>query len=230
MSRDVYVAGIGMIPFTKPGANEPYPKMAARATAAALGDAGISYSQVQQCYVGYVYGDSTAGQRALYKVGMTGVPVINVNNNCSTGSTALYLARQAVASGAAECVLALGFEQMNPGALGTIFKDRPSPFDHFDTIAEDLVGATEVPPALRYFGGAGLAHMKQYGTKLIICLIPVGAVDPNYVDFWRPWPKYFSYSLSADARHRRLAVALRQAGIPFFDLREDLSGVAGTYR
>jgi acetyl-CoA acetyltransferase len=166
MSRDVYVAGIGMIPFTKPGANEPYPKMAARATAAALDDAGISYSQVQQCYVGYVYGDSTAGQRALYKVGMTGVPVINVNNNCSTGSTALYLARQAVASGAAECVLALGFEQMNPGALGTIFKDRPSPFDHFDTIAEDLVGATEVPPALRYFGGAGLAHMKQYGTKL----------------------------------------------------------------
>ena len=118
MSRDVLVAGVGMIPFTKPGANEPYPQMAAKATRAALADAGIGYELVQQAYVGYVYGDSTAGQRALYEVGMTGIPVVNVNNNCSTGSTALFLARQAVASGAVECVLALGFEQMSPGALG----------------------------------------------------------------------------------------------------------------
>ncbi|MCB1975288.1 MAG: lipid-transfer protein, partial [Burkholderiaceae bacterium] len=81
------------------------------------------YDQVQQAYVGYVYGDSTSGQRALYEVGMTGIPVVNVNNNCSTGSTALFLARQAVASGAADCVLALGFEHMNPGALGAVFND-----------------------------------------------------------------------------------------------------------
>ena len=97
MSRDVFVCGVGMIPFTKPGANEPYPQMAAHATRAALQDAGVRYDQVQQAYVGYVYGDSTSGQRALYEVGMTGIPVVNVNNNCSTGSTALFLARQAVA-------------------------------------------------------------------------------------------------------------------------------------
>ena len=102
MSRDVIVAGVGMIPFTKPGANEPYPQMASKAARAALSDAGIGYEFVQQAYVGYVYGDSTAGQRALYEVGMTGIPVVNVNNNCSTGSTALFLARQTVASGAAE--------------------------------------------------------------------------------------------------------------------------------
>src|SRR6478736_169357 len=140
MSRDVYVAGVGMIPFTKPGANEPYPQMAAKAALAALADAGIGYDQIQQAYVGYVYGDSTAGQRALYEVGMTGIPVVNVNNNCSTGSTALYLARQAVASGAAECVLALGFEQMSPGALGSVFKDRPSAFERFDEATAELVG------------------------------------------------------------------------------------------
>ena len=87
MSRDVFVAGVGMIPFTKPGANAPYPQMAATATLAALADAGIGYEHVQQAYVGYVYGDSTAGQRAVYEVGMTGIPVVNVNNNCSTGST-----------------------------------------------------------------------------------------------------------------------------------------------
>ena len=166
MSRDVFVAGVGMIPFTKPGANEPYPQMAAKATHAALADAGIGYEQVQQAYVGYVYGDSTAGQRAVYEVGMTGIPVVNVNNNCSTGSTALFLARQAVASGAAECVLALGFEHMSPGALGAVFKDRPSPFDRFDEATQELVGQSEIPLALRYFGGAGLAHMEQYGTQL----------------------------------------------------------------
>ena len=111
---------------------------------------------VQQAYVGYVYGDSTCGQRALYDVGMTGIPVFNVNNNCSTGSTALFLARQAVEGGAADCVLALGFEQMKPGALGAVFTDRPSPFDDSTRSTDELVGAPESPLALRYFGGAGL--------------------------------------------------------------------------
>lgn len=166
MNHAVCVAGVGMIAFTKPGSNQPYPIMAAEATRLALADAGIGYDQLQQAYVGYVYGDSTAGQRALYEVGMSGIPIVNVNNNCATGSTALFLARQAIASGAAECVLALGFEQMNPGALGTVFNDRPSPFDAFDRKAEELVGMPELPLALRYFGGAGKAHMDRYGTPL----------------------------------------------------------------
>lgn len=165
MSREVFVTGVGMIPFTTPGANEPYPQMAASATRQALADAGLGYELVQQAYVGYVYGDSTAGQRAVYEVGMTGIPVINVNNNCSTGSTALFLARQAVASGAADCVLALGFEQMSPGALGAVFPDRPSPFEYFDKTTDELVDVA-LPLALRYFGGAGLAHMNAFGTKV----------------------------------------------------------------
>jgi acetyl-CoA acetyltransferase len=166
MKQDVYVVGVGMVPFTKPGASEPYPQMAAKAVNAALRDAGIDYAQVQQAYVGYVYGDSTAGQRALYEVGMTGIPVVNVNNNCSTGSTALFLARQAVMSGAADCVLALGFEQMKPGALGAVFADRDSPFQRFDDATQELVGHAEIPLALRYFGGAGLAHMEEFGTPM----------------------------------------------------------------
>ena len=165
MNQNVVVAGVGMIPFTKPGAGEPYPVMGARAVHLALDDAGIGYAEIAQAYVGYVYADSAAGQRVLYEVGMTGIPVVNVNNNCATGSTALYLARQAVASGAAECVLALGFETMNPGALGMQFTDRPAPFDRFDELTDQLV-QTDVPLALRYFGGAGAAHMAQYGTRL----------------------------------------------------------------
>lgn len=166
MSNDVYVCGVGMIPFAKPGKNEPYPTMAKKAVTAALKDAGIGYPQVQQAYAGYVYGDSTSGQRALYEVGMTGIPVFNVNNNCTSGSTALFLARQTVQSGAADCVLALGFEEMQPGALGIHFPDRPSPFQYFDEETDQLVGHEEVPLALRYFGGAGKAHMDQYGTRL----------------------------------------------------------------
>ncbi|MES2612244.1 MAG: lipid-transfer protein [Pseudomonadota bacterium] len=166
MSHKAFIAGVGMIPFAKPGANEPYPLMAGRAGRLALGDAGIAYGAIEQAYVGYVYGDSTSGQKAVYGLGMTGIPVFNINNNCSTGSTALFLARQAIASGAADCVLALGFEQMSPGAIGTVFNDRPSPFEDFDREAETLVGMPDLPLALRYFGGAGQSHMRKYGTPL----------------------------------------------------------------
>jgi len=166
MNERVYVAGVGMIPFAKPGASETYDVMGAAATIEALADARVGYPDVEQAYVGYVYGDSTAGQKALYRVGMTGIPVCNVNNNCATGSSALFLARQAVEHGVVECALALGFEQMMPGAISAHFNDRPTPFDDFNRATDELVGAPDVPLAIRYFGGAGRAHMEKYGTKL----------------------------------------------------------------
>ncbi|MFF9773255.1 hypothetical protein ACF1HJ_06215 [Streptomyces sp. NPDC013978] len=129
--RTVHVAGVGMVPFGKPGAGDSYPVMAERAARAALADAGLPYEAVQQAYAGYVYGDSAAGQAALHSLGLSGIPVVNVNNNCATGSSALWLARQAVASGAADCVLALGFEQMRPGALASVWDDRPDPLGRF---------------------------------------------------------------------------------------------------
>lgn len=166
MARQVVVAGVGMVPFSKPGAGPDYSVMGPEAVRAALADAGLDYSDIGQAYAGYVYGDSCSGQRVLYAVGMCGVPIVNVNNNCSTGSTALYLARQAVEHGIVDCALAVGFEQMRPGALGDVFTDRPSPFDEFNRETDAIVGHGEVPLALRFFGGAGLAHMRQYGTKL----------------------------------------------------------------
>lgn len=162
--RNVCISGVGMMPFTKPGVSETYDRMGAHAALAALKDAGLEYSDVQQAFVGYVYGDSTSGQNALYEIGMTGIPAINVNNNCSTGSTALWLARQAVASGAAECVLALGFEQMSPGALANAFADRPSPTARGERIAAAQPGGdADGPMAPQLFGGAGLTYMEKYG-------------------------------------------------------------------
>ena len=124
----------------------------------------MSYSDIQQAFVGYVYGDSTAGQAALYEVGCTGIPITNVNNNCSTGSTALFHARQLVEAGMVDVALALGFEQMNPGALGVVFNDRPNPLGRFSEEMVTLQGASEAPFAAQFFGGAGHEYAGKYGT------------------------------------------------------------------
>ena len=167
MTRNVYVAGVGMIPFKKPGASEHYDQMGAKAIAQALQDAGMDYADVQQAYAGYVYGDSTCGQKALYHAGMTGIPVLNVNNNCASGSSALFLARQAVQSGAVDCAIAVGFEEMGPGGLKSAFPDRPAALERANKVVSELVGDIEVPSnAIRQFAGAGMAHMKKYGTRL----------------------------------------------------------------
>ena len=166
MSTNVVVAGVGMVPFTKPGKSEDYNVMGAKAAKAALEDSALPYDAVEQAYVGYVYGDSTAGQAALYGVGMSGIPIINVNNNCSTGSSALFLARQAVESGMVDCALALGFEQMVPGALGATFTDRPNPMGEFFKEMVSLQDFNpEAPGAAQFFGGAGVEYMEKYGTR-----------------------------------------------------------------
>ena len=165
MKHPVHVVGVGMIPFSKPGASEDYHVMGAKAARAALADAGLDYQLVQQAYVGYVYGDSTCGQAALYGVGLTGIPVVNVNNNCATGSTALFLARLAVQSGAVDCAIALGFEQMSAGALKGAFTDRPTPLQQFVDTMKTVQGFDEAAPrAAQLFGGAGRAHMQEFGT------------------------------------------------------------------
>ncbi|SRR5580765_260423 len=161
--RRVLIGGVGMVPFSTPSRGEPYDVMASDAVRRTMVDAGVGIEDVEQAYAGYVYGDSTSGQRALYQVGATGVPVVNVNNNCSTGSSALWLARQAVASGAAECVLALGFEQMERGALQLKWPDRPSPFGPFMDVAERAQGSSAAPFAAQLFGGAGAEYADRYG-------------------------------------------------------------------
>lgn len=160
------VAGVGMIPFSKPGQSEDWDVMAEKATRLALADAGVSYDQVQQAFVGYVYADSTAGQSALYRVGCTGIPIVNVNNNCSTGSTALYLARQMIDLGGADCVLALGFEQMLPGAIGMAFADRKRTLDMHLMVQEAVQGVDPLAPfAAQQFGGGGLDYQRRFGAK-----------------------------------------------------------------
>lgn len=165
MGRRVNVIGVGMTKFQKPGASDEYNVMAAKAAKAALEDAKVPWNEVQSAYCGYVYGDSTCGQRSVYELGLTGIPVFNVNNNCSTGSTALMLAKQAVEGGIYECVLALGFEKMEKGALASKFTDRTNPLEWQANLMSKVQGFSAAPPAAQMFGGAGREYRWKYGTK-----------------------------------------------------------------
>ena len=166
MSNRTFVIGVGMTKFDKPGTKEgDYPDWAQEAASKALADAGVSYEDVEQVFAAYCYGDSTAGQRAVYGLGLTGVPVVNVNNNCSTGSSALYLARQFVRGGLAECVLAVGFEKMEKGSLGAKYTDRTNPIDKHYIALTELREWEDAPPAPQLFGAAGREHMERFGSE-----------------------------------------------------------------
>jgi acetyl-CoA acyltransferase len=165
MSSRTFVIGVGMTKFEKPGSREwDYPDMAKESGTNALADAGVDYDKIEQAVVGYCYGESTSGQRAVYGLGLTGIPVVNVNNNCSTGSTALYMARQAVRGGLAECVLALGFEKMEKGSLGVKYTDRTNPMDKHMIRMFQIRQPEESPFAPQMFGNAGRDHMDKYGS------------------------------------------------------------------
>ncbi|MGW3105168.1 lipid-transfer protein [Streptomyces sp. NPDC001100] len=163
-----YVAGVGMTKFEKPESREwQYWDMVREAGSAALADAGISYADVEQVPIGYCFQPSTAGQRAVYELGLTGIPVYNVNNNCATGSTALMLARQLVEGGAADCVLAVGFEKMKRGALGGGADGgdfATSPVARHYGVMAARHGFEMTPPTAQIFGDAAREHMEKYGT------------------------------------------------------------------
>ncbi|MFI6683809.1 lipid-transfer protein [Streptomyces sp. NPDC050485] len=163
-----YIVGVGMTRFEKPESRDwQYWDMAKEAGSAALADAGIPYGLVEQVPVGYCFQASTAGQRAAYELGLTGVPVYNVNNNCATGASALMLARQFVAGGISDCVLALGFEKMKRGALGGGSDGgdfATSPVARHYGVMAARHGFEMSPPTAQIFGNAAREHMERYGT------------------------------------------------------------------
>ncbi|ESP03267.1 hypothetical protein LOTGIDRAFT_199394 [Lottia gigantea] len=167
MGRKVFVIGVGMTKFEKPGRREnfDYPEMAKEAGTKALQDAGVSYNEINQACVGYVYGDTTCGQRALYQLGLTGIPIYNVNNACSTGSTALLMGKNLIEGGMAECVLCLGFEKMERGSLQFKYTDRTSPMDKHVEVMTQLRDFESGPITAQMFGNAGREHMEKYSTK-----------------------------------------------------------------
>ncbi|KAI3395589.1 hypothetical protein diail_1101 [Diaporthe ilicicola] len=160
-----YVLGVGMTKFIKPRGKVDYTELGFEAGVKAMLDAKINYDDVEQGIACYCYGDSTCGQRVFYQFGMTQIPIINVNNNCSTGSTGLAIGRQYVSSGAADCVLVVGFEKMMPGSLQTFFNDRENPTGTSGLMMASTRGFTNAPGAAQMFGNAGREYMEKYGAK-----------------------------------------------------------------
>lgn len=162
----VYVLGVGMTKFIKPRGKVDYTELGFESGVKAMLDAHINYDDVDQGVACFCYGDSTSGQRVFYQFGMTGIPIYNVNNNCSTGSTGLYMGRNMIAHGAADCVLVVGFEKMFPGSLQTFFQDRANPTGTTNLMMKEIRGITKAPGAAQMFGNAGREHMEKYGSKL----------------------------------------------------------------
>jgi acetyl-CoA acetyltransferase len=157
----VQVAGVHMQPFKKPGQQRPFREMGADAIRGALKDAELESTDIQQAYASYIYGDTGCGQHALYDALQTGIPVFNINNACCSGSSALYLARQAILSGQADCVLAFGFEEMQPGALKSAWSDREGAGDRIEN-AFNVQSIEPGPVAPRWFGAAGQQYLNTY--------------------------------------------------------------------
>lgn len=168
MAGKAYLVGVGMTKFEKPETREwQYWDMAKEAGSKALADAGIGYEAVEQLPVGFCYQASTAGQRAAYELGLTGIPVYNVNNNCATASTALMMARQFVEAGINDCVMALGFEKMKRGALGGGADSgdfQTSPVARHYGVMAAAHGFEMTPPTAQIFGNAAREHIERHGT------------------------------------------------------------------
>ncbi len=160
-----YVLGVGMTKFIKPRGKVDYTELGYEAGIKALLDAQISYDDVEQGVACYCYGDSTSGQRVFYQFGMTGIPIYNVNNNCSTGSTGLAMGRNMISAGAADCVMVVGFEKMNPGSLQSHWNDRESPLGTTYAVMANTRGIAKAPGAAQIFGNAGREYMEKHGAK-----------------------------------------------------------------
>jgi sterol carrier protein 2 len=133
----------------------------------------LPVEEIKAVYASYVYGESCCGQRAFNEFARTGVPVVNVNNNCSSGSTALYLANNHVKA-TGQPALALGFEVMEKG-LGGRYLEWPQPIAPYLAALYDIFpDGIPVNPRIQSGSSATLLmfeavaqeHKLKYGTKL----------------------------------------------------------------
>nr|POF17499.1 non-specific lipid-transfer protein [Quercus suber] len=147
---NAYVLGVGMTQFIKPRKERMYTEMGYEAGVKAMLDAQINYDEVDMGVACYCFGDTTSGQRIFYQFGMSTIPIYNTNNACATGSTGLHMARTLVRSGAADCVMVIGFEQMSPGAISSVWSDRPSPMGLSTDMMEDTYGKHKSPRNAQY--------------------------------------------------------------------------------
>lgn len=161
--QNAYVLGVGLTEFIKPRQTRSYVEMGFEAGAKAMLDAQITYDDVELGVACFCFGPTCSGQRVFYQFGMTGIPVYNTNNACATGSTGLHMARTMIRAGAADCVLVIGFEQMQSGPIKGGFSDRPAPMGLSAAMMQEQYGKHDSPVNAQYFANAGREYMEKYG-------------------------------------------------------------------
>lgn len=160
-NRNAYVLGVGMAAFLKPRATRMYTELAFEAGVKAMLDGHVTYDDVEAGVACYTSGPTCSGQRVFYQFGMTEIPIYNTNNACATGSTGLHLAQTFVKAGTHDCVLVVGFEQMQSGPLVSKVTDRPTPFDLSEKLMQTTRGRNNAPKNPQMFGNAGREYMEK---------------------------------------------------------------------
>ena len=127
-AREVAVVGVGIHPFGRfPG--KDLAALARDAVVAALQDAGVPWRAIPVAYFGHVYYQGmSVGETALGPLGLTGIPIINVENACSSGSTAFWQAYWGIAAGVYDLALAFGAEKVPGGPVTVTAADSPERF------------------------------------------------------------------------------------------------------
>lgn len=120
--REVVIAGVGLTRFDTYDGQQGRPSkefydLGSEAILKALQEAQMGWKEIQAAFCGSVYCGTASGHQTIEKIGMTGIPIVNVENACSSGSSAFRLAYQAVAYEIYDVVLAVGFETMPRGLI-----------------------------------------------------------------------------------------------------------------
>jgi acetyl-CoA acetyltransferase len=158
--RDVYVVGVGMTPFAR-HEDKTAIDLGSWAIRDALEDAGLPFEAVEAAWCGHVAQGSTAGQKVVGAVGQSGIPVMNVENACASGTTAFRGAYMQVASGLADAALAVGFERMGRGAL-----PMPRTPGEKSEAPAPKPSKKPAPPFPSLFAELFREHSRRYGTTV----------------------------------------------------------------
>jgi benzoylsuccinyl-CoA thiolase BbsB subunit len=160
--RSAYIAGVGQVPFGKIP-ERSLEEMGQCALLAAIEDAGVTSEDIDEAFCANVYGGMLTGQRILRDLGMTGIAVANVENACSSGSSALREGTWAIASGRADVVLVLGVEKLSGLGGGTI----PLETTDVEVSQGQVMPAVYAMRARRYMHetGATVADLAQIAVK-----------------------------------------------------------------
>lgn len=156
--RSVMIAGTGNIPFGR-HFERSVVSMGCEAGLNALRDSGLEARDIQMgvfanALAGKLFGDLTVGQNIYAELGMTGIPVFNVENACTSGSTAFYLAAMAIRSGEVDCAMVIGSEKMCVPQIGLLSSGN----SEIDTLLGLVTPASFALRARR--------HMNEFGTTL----------------------------------------------------------------